>query len=1823
VIIILSENDMATNHYYGETKRTTPQTASSAIPAAGTSASAPSIMAAPSSSPLTSAMAATASSSPSSLAIAAERKPTILGKDLFAQTTKGAGDCPFHSLLGEWDGKQFICKEVEKKREEVGEAIKAQQHNLVLRPLIMEGIKELMRINRPISRHAGAASNILLRKFQRFQADQNGIELALWSQFEQELQKHSVITGYIEQHHTPAAATTLRQKFYSALNQNEGELRARILSINALETALKTFNELFDAKFDWDTNITASIIAEYADFIAKPTQWLLASELAIVAHTLQRTVIYYPHENAQSMLLNPGARETVRVLFVGNNHFERVVEKNHLVSGMKGFPQLTVAQKKAGENPPRFNQSAGDAVIAEDKEEEKNPVASGAGLPNTKPVKRKLLAYNKRRTLTDTEPGIEFQVLNAMCWAFSYTYEVPTDFELRCEDIEYGIFDDLVIITNKHTHANQYKLRVNEGEEAKLSCFVSEGGSGSQLMLYKYFDSVCNRLDNEKDEAFSLISNQPLTPELSKYLDGNGGFFPEFFARGGDAEIEYLYGLLVASINKFAKKRAKEIPIPSVAKLASFLLNYLNLNEERLGEKQYTSGVGKKIFDFIRPFEGEKKSFKKEEKKALVIEFLQGLQEASPALGKDVVAGFVEILTATIPLPKVNVNLYDIACAAAAPNIKEIENFLKKLRLKFSSPNSMRLKEALQKKIKDKFNITSSAIFHAFYNKFYAWLISKTAEALDRTEIEDLFKGWKNNYIYLERLYGLTDINLKNIAAKLENRHYFDRPRELEQLEKFVANESHGKNIVFLLGEAGIGKSCLVEKYFQKQALAQGQALFIDIRDFSHLAHDFSQQTRGDLVLSCFEGVRVIFIDNVELATYDKKLKDFLMTLTEQVKHADLKLVFLSRHKEIDVELNNILRNKAHDLTLPPLPLQLVLQHYPTLKSIIDRNELEAISADEKNSDLTPLSEDQQEFKRDEKNPAGDVADSIGYKGILHLLTIPFYLDLILRHQAQLSAEIRNFHSGQMQLTHFIITLVIEQRGKPKSGIVAQDLSKLRTSLLRKLLYAKNNAEIANFMRNLTKPEQAVLSDLVNEGVLIKGGGPNKESFYFGHLLYEEWVANDILTSRLGATLEAEDSIENLITDLNRLLPKMKYFWARELETTPLLDEYLAHRFPEQYLPEADNFSVLLRVAIFARNQKMFDCVRPYVSSLTSPLLQRLRLLLLSKKYATDLSQFRGVGIFIVDTDHESYASFSITIVEDNGKVKLLEIPKEEKEGWLADKLASMLRGADPQPLKMIANFNLIKQLRGLLIHYGAGTISKMPITFLGDAIDAQNIVVARSLLEYKDGSTPGYSASDLDFPYEGTATAYKRKLRDADNILRQDRADGARESNWRVYIGQGRSEDEYASVVPYKYIFREGREDTRANSLSERFDDPRRGMHSSPIFLDNCFDAGKIKDKNAAFLKDKFFYFNKARKIPDPVMMKLLMDHSDKAMRNQYLESALHLAVLAQDVSLVENLLISGFPIDEVDYDNETALHNAIYCSKFFKKYAQHKVWANDEEDRVCYKIFHLLLQAYAKKELSLHKKNLMGWSPLHLAILMRDPVMISALVKSGALNSMQACKVYLLQYDPTWQPTPSFLENAWCFFKTSLNLYYYYNEKFEISPPIPQEWFVEQGIFDKFQGVERNIIALDEILTTEQLAEIKKKVHSIRGDLPSKNRHGHTPQDLLELVNEYCADEQSSVHVLSLQSDPVDHTRQPFIVKPATAANPSDRAPSISSSSISDAARQLPTAGLFAPTAEETKNRKRKTPPDQKEKGSEPIDKKDKKDKENNGGHRTPDLG
>jgi hypothetical protein len=237
-------------------------------------------------------------------------------------TTEGDGNCAFHAVFGECISGEYISFDAGSKRRELARHIRTATPGSELERLCKEGIKDLVMRGSDI----GGLESLK----QAYQEDIVSPEntTVQWGIFEKTLRNYDDIVNYITMQSEPEIPNvTLRQQF-EAINANETELRALILSIPELDEAWERFNQNTTREFNWETAISQNHVNAYAVYIARSGQWLLPFELQMIAEAFDIRLNFY-NTNAAGQLIGPEiynaeGHHEVSVSFNGRNHYERV-----------------------------------------------------------------------------------------------------------------------------------------------------------------------------------------------------------------------------------------------------------------------------------------------------------------------------------------------------------------------------------------------------------------------------------------------------------------------------------------------------------------------------------------------------------------------------------------------------------------------------------------------------------------------------------------------------------------------------------------------------------------------------------------------------------------------------------------------------------------------------------------------------------------------------------------------------------------------------------------------------------------------------------------------------------------------------------------------------------------------------------------------------------------------------------------------------------------------------------------------------------------------------------------------------------------------------------------------------------------------------------------------------------------------------------------------------------------------------------------------------------------------------------------------------------
>jgi hypothetical protein len=235
------------------------------------------------------------------------------------------GDCGIHAILGGWDTQrsEIYCPSADKVRAEVAAAIKEAKPTSEFTKLILSGIRELVMSGIAV----GPNFSLLKQRYDLFVDNQKSPSSTIWQTFEAVLEKYPGILGRINSLCELPSEISLTKRFHEAFNKDEdATLYIAIMALPDLYNAFQEYNSEIQKGFDWETELTWAVRKEYADFISQLRSWLLPSELGLIAHVFQRTVVFYTAPNAKPVIFNPDKDEPVVVEFVGNNHFRRRVD---------------------------------------------------------------------------------------------------------------------------------------------------------------------------------------------------------------------------------------------------------------------------------------------------------------------------------------------------------------------------------------------------------------------------------------------------------------------------------------------------------------------------------------------------------------------------------------------------------------------------------------------------------------------------------------------------------------------------------------------------------------------------------------------------------------------------------------------------------------------------------------------------------------------------------------------------------------------------------------------------------------------------------------------------------------------------------------------------------------------------------------------------------------------------------------------------------------------------------------------------------------------------------------------------------------------------------------------------------------------------------------------------------------------------------------------------------------------------------------------------------------------------------------------------------
>lgn len=272
-----------------------------------------------------------------------EERKSVIEKSTHEQRisfkTKGGGDCAFHATLGQLVGDQFVCNDVESKRKKVAEAVRGAVKGRIIFSIIVEAIEAII-MGRDIDLSSSPLLSKLCEDYQNFYKQNDKSSDESWRQFERQLKHNQYIMNFIEEK-SKKGLPSLKEKFHDCLNIEEGVLYGLIMSIDSLNTLFNKYKTVTNQNFKLETKVTKEILNEYATLIEKPGQWMLPTELNIIARVFNLHIMFYSRDLtknntifAEVMHFNENEEEKVAVLFNGRDHYERM--NNRLLNRAQG-----------------------------------------------------------------------------------------------------------------------------------------------------------------------------------------------------------------------------------------------------------------------------------------------------------------------------------------------------------------------------------------------------------------------------------------------------------------------------------------------------------------------------------------------------------------------------------------------------------------------------------------------------------------------------------------------------------------------------------------------------------------------------------------------------------------------------------------------------------------------------------------------------------------------------------------------------------------------------------------------------------------------------------------------------------------------------------------------------------------------------------------------------------------------------------------------------------------------------------------------------------------------------------------------------------------------------------------------------------------------------------------------------------------------------------------------------------------------------------------------------------------------------------------------
>lgn len=118
------------------------------------------------------------------LSLKQAQEPFVL-KNFTQLMTRGGGDCAFHAVLGQWNGHEVACEEIEERRKILKAALQTQPLDSVIEPLLQVAIRELVMSDKNLNEFHSVKT--LRKQYQLFLSSEEMVGQNLWQTFESRL----------------------------------------------------------------------------------------------------------------------------------------------------------------------------------------------------------------------------------------------------------------------------------------------------------------------------------------------------------------------------------------------------------------------------------------------------------------------------------------------------------------------------------------------------------------------------------------------------------------------------------------------------------------------------------------------------------------------------------------------------------------------------------------------------------------------------------------------------------------------------------------------------------------------------------------------------------------------------------------------------------------------------------------------------------------------------------------------------------------------------------------------------------------------------------------------------------------------------------------------------------------------------------------------------------------------------------------------------------------------------------------------------------------------------------------------------------------------------------------------------------------------------------------------------------------------------------------------------------------------------------------------------------------------------------------------------